>query len=455
MLLALLIIVHCISLVQVHGASCTSTKLPIQLRVALRGPNGVTISWATSGNSGSNDTPSPQVQYSTNSTLLNSVLSAIGTTSSYTTTSFFHNVGLLNLASSTKYYYRTVATTLCVNQSNIYSFTTAPAAGNSNPVTITFVADLGASSILDSGGAAGTIKALNQIASSTNFFVHNGDISYADDYYFIFQSYETIWNNFQNNIENITAQNIYMTGPGNHEVTCNQLGDSNCAGNPARNFSAYLNRFRMPGNESGGYQNLWYSFDYGLVHVVVINTETDFPNAPAGPGTTLNGGNFEGTTGQLTWFQNDLKNANANRAKVPWIVVTGHRPFFSSVPTTLPGNCSACGTAFIPYILQYNVDIYIAGHVHWYERLYPININGIAVANNYTNTTGFIHITNGAGGASEGAASIQSTIAASAKIVTGYGYSQLQILNRSTAVLSFYSSSTSKIADTVNIIRPH
>jgi hypothetical protein len=264
--------------------------------VALRGPGGITISWSTSGTSGSNDTPNPQVQYSTSSTLINSVLSAIGTTSNYTTTSFFHNVPLLNLSPSTKYYYRTVATTGCVNQSNIYSFTTPPAAGNSNPVNITFVADLGASSILDLSGASNTIKALNQVASTTNFFVHNGDISYADDYSFIFQSYETIWNNFQNNIENITAQNIYMTGPGNHEVTCNQLGDSYCGSSTARNFSAYLNRFRMPGNESGGYQNLWYSFDYGLVHVVVINTETDFPNSPSGPGTSLNGGNFEGLT---------------------------------------------------------------------------------------------------------------------------------------------------------------
>jgi hypothetical protein len=442
--------------VQVHGASCTSTA-PIQLRVALRGPNGITISWSTSGTSGSNDTPSPQVIYGTSSTLLNGVSSTIGTTSNYTTASFFHNVPLLNLSPSTKYYYRTVAAT-CVNQSSIYSFTTPPAAGNSNPVTITFVADLGASSILDLSGAAATIKALNQIASSTNFFVHNGDISYADDVYFIGGTYEGIWNTFQNNMQNITAQNIYMTGPGNHEVTCNQNGDSKCltsANIPYRNFSAYLNRFRMPGNESGGFQNLWYSFDYGLVHVTVINTETDFTNAPAGPNTTLNGGNFEATGGQLAWFQNDLQTANANRANVPWIVVTGHRPFFSSVTTTVQGNCSACGTAFIPYILQYNVDIYIAGHVHWYERLYPINANGIAVAHNYTNTTGFIHITNGAGGASEGSASLSSSIAASAKVVTGYGYSQLQILNRSTAVLTFYSTSSSKSEDSQTIIRPH
>jgi acid phosphatase len=197
-----------------------------------------------------------------------------------------------------------------------------------------------------------------------------------------------------------------------------------------------------------GYQNLWYSFDYGLVHVVVINTETDFPSAPSGPNTALNGGNFEGLTGQLNWFQNDLSNANANRANVPWIVVTGHRPFYASVPTTGAASCSACASAFIPSIIQYNVDLYISGHIHWYERLYPINANGTVVANNYTNTSGFIHITNGAGGAAEGSASVGSKISASAKIVTGYGYLQLQIINAST-------SNSNTLSDSVNITRHH
>lgn len=30
--------------------------------------------------------------------------------------------------------------------------------------------------------------------------------------------------------------------------------------------------------ESGGTDNMWFSFDYGLVHYVQISTETDFPN---------------------------------------------------------------------------------------------------------------------------------------------------------------------------------
>jgi len=213
----------------------------------------------------------------------------------------------------------------------------------------------------------------------------------------------------------------------------------------------------MPGDESGGYKNLWYSFDYGLVHVVVINTETDFPDAPSGPGTLLNGGNFQGVTGQLAWLQNDLLNANASRDRVPWIIVTGHRPLYGSSETlALAGdNCPACVAAFAPLLLQYKVDMYIGAHVHWYERLYPVDINGTKVANDYTNSPGLIHITNGAGGGPEGLAKIKKVLPASAKIVTEYGYTKLQVTNGSYIRVSFFSADSNQELDSVDIVRDH
>jgi hypothetical protein len=459
MLFALFIVVQCISLGQVHGLFCLFSSSPSQFRVALAGANGVTISWTTNGYFGSNDTPNPQVKYSTSSTLLNPVSSQIGTTSNYDPTSFFHNVALSNLSPSTKYYYQIAASPSCVAQSGIYSFTTAPAPGNLNAINISFVADLGNNNLVNGGAASQTINALLQAAQNTNFFIHSGDISYADDYGLLlpFSFYEQTWNTWQNNVAGVTANNIYMTAPGNHEVTCFQLGDQFCLTDTYRNFSAYLNRFRMPGDESGGYKNLWYSFDYGMVHVVVINTETDFPNAPSGPGTTLNGGNFQGLTQQVAWFAADLQAANANRAQVPWIIVTGHRPFYGSLPQlpAVPGNCNACSSAFEPYILQYNVDFYFCGHVHWYERLYPIDANGNPLATNYNNQPGPIHITNGAGGAAEGKATVSSTISASAKIVSAYGYTRLELKDASNARLSFVDSSTLQEADSVDIVRNH
>lgn len=47
-------------------------------------------------------------------------------------------------------------------------------------------------------------------------------------------------------------------------------------------FNAYNARFRMPSLESGAAHGtaMWFSFNLGPVHWVVIDTETDFPEAP-------------------------------------------------------------------------------------------------------------------------------------------------------------------------------
>jgi hypothetical protein len=61
----------------------------------------------------------------------------------------------------------------------------------------------------------------------------------------------------------------------------------------------------MPSESSGGVLNMWYSFNYGPVHFVQINTETDYPGAPNDQYTygTGNGGFGD----QLAWLEADLK----------------------------------------------------------------------------------------------------------------------------------------------------
>lgn len=57
-------------------------------------------------------------------------------------------------------------------------------------------------------------------------------------------------------------------------------------------------------------------------------------------------------------------------------------------------------------LLKYEVDVYIAGHIHWYERLYPLGANGTidtsSIVDNstfYTNPGKSItHLINGAAG---------------------------------------------------------
>lgn len=97
--------------------------------------------------------------------------------------------------------------------------------------------------------------------------------------------YESILNDFYDEMTPITSYKPYMVGPGNHESNCDNGGTTDATRNitytdsicmpDQPNFTGYRNHFRMPSAESGGTGNIWYSFNHGMVHYVQLNTETD------------------------------------------------------------------------------------------------------------------------------------------------------------------------------------
>lgn len=201
--------------------------------------------------------------------------------------------------------------------------------------------------------------------------------------------------------------------------------------NTVRNFTAYQHRFSAPGAESGGVGNFWYSFDYGLAHFIALDGETDYPDSPewpfardiaegsnpnethptldetfvtdSGPFGKIDGDRIDDNTAyeQYQWLVKDL--ASVDRAKTPWVIAMSHRPMYSSETSSYQEYVRA---AWQDAFLKYGVDVYIAGHIHWYERLFPVGANGTvdqaSVINNntfYTNPGKSItHIINGAAG---------------------------------------------------------
>ena len=53
-----------------------------------------------------------------------------------------------------------------------------------------------------------------------------------------------------------------MTNVGNHEAYYN--------------YTVYRNRFRMPGPESGGFENFWFSFNTGPVHWISMSSQVSY-----------------------------------------------------------------------------------------------------------------------------------------------------------------------------------
>lgn len=466
--------------VNVDGLRCQK-RAPEQIRVAIRDVNLVTISWKTYGYpNGSDDTPQPYVEYNTDGDFLHHyVNTSTGSSTIYDklqNISWFHNC-IMAVNFSQKYYYRIPAGE-CVDQSGIYAFTAQPNASDPKPINITIFGDLGYVNDLNKGAPNKTIRALINVANSTSFFMHIGDISYADDKATsptIAADYEALWDSFQQQVQPVTTTKFYMTAPGNHEVTCTQYGDSICTGHHIapwdkkyvpiisqyRNFSAYMNRFYMPGGDgqsNSSYRNLWYSFDFGLEHIVIINTETDFPSAPSVHPNKLNATNFAPDGAQINWLIKDLKAATDKRKLVPWIIVAGHRPFFGSKPSPpSSNNCPECKSAFSDILFQFKVDFYFCGHVHWYERLFPVDSDGKCPPEgcSYINQTYPIHVTTGAGGAPEKAQhmEIHNKFPTSAYYNSTYGYSQLQIQDANHCELIFYDSVRQNITDRVKISR--
>lgn len=200
--------------------------------------------------------------------------------------------------------------------------------------------------------------------------IHIGDISYADNFSRREGNNSYIWVEYMNKIRRIISRIPYMVLPGNHEIQFE--------------FGAYLNWLKMPYQESGSNSPFWYSFDYMGVHFSMFSTEHDV---------------HQGSI-QYQWLVRDLEKANANRDKVPWVLALAHRPLYCSSHNA---NISCKSMAvklrseLENLLLKQKVDVYVSGHVHHYERSYPV-VDHVVSSWNYHNPKAPVHLINGAGG---------------------------------------------------------
>jgi len=351
-----------IRLVTIAIAHLATTFSVQQVHISYGESDSKTTSISISWKSDPND-PNPSVSYGTSQNNLN-MQAAVKRSCTYFTSGPHKHVLISGLDFEKKYYYRINGMT------SVKSFTTAPSAKSTNPFTISLFGDLGAGTTGDD-----TRARLQQLKSSVKWFLHVGDIAYADDAYKHNMDYDTVYDGFMKSIEGIAAEYPYMVTQGNHDSEnpapkC--LQDANCKSGMG-NFAAYNCRWQTPGREHRGH-NMWYSFDFGPIHFVSINTETDFHNAPEEhigncKKCAIPAGSFGRTTDEyLNWLKADLEAANKNRKERPWIIVYGHRPFYVLEGTKAwePELVASTGALVGQY-----ADIYITGHVHYYSRGIP------------------------------------------------------------------------------------
>ena len=168
----------------------------------------------------------------------------------------------------------------------------------------------------------------------------------------------------------------------------------------------------------------WFSLDLGLIHFVVLDLSPGPPAVFAGE--------------QLAWAAADLAAADANRASVPWIVVTSHYPLYSAVfegrasaawyagetaehdrsgdgtpwsampsfetcadgdptCTTVREMVDEAASTLGALLDEHHVDIYAAGHVHAYSVTWPL-YGGQVTNRSLVDPKGTIHLVEGNGG---------------------------------------------------------
>jgi hypothetical protein len=333
--------------VEIHQSSGTSSDVSFDLRLiasdspptasVTRGPylqtgtpTSVVVKWRT------NVATDSRVRYGASAA---SLTSEVGSSTSTTE----HEVTLSGLLPATTYYYSVgTSTGALTGGDGATFFVTSPQTGVSTPSRVWVLGD--------SGTANSNAQAVRNAyyaftgATHTNLWLMLGDNAYdtgtdANYQAAVFDMYPEM-----------LRKSVLWSTIGNHDTAQST--------NPPPSLP-YFSIFTLPTNgEAGGTASgteRYYSFDYGDVHYICLDSMTS-DRSPTGP--------------MLTWLRNDLASTNSK-----WIVAFWHHP-----PYTKGSHNSDTETQLVemrqnalPILEEGGVDLVLTGHSHSYERSFLID----------------------------------------------------------------------------------
>jgi hypothetical protein len=258
-----------------------------------------------------------------------------------------HVVALNGLQPGTRYDYTVRSGSVLAGGANSY-LRTAPSPGFGTPLRLLVWGDSG------TGTATQMAVAAVLDAQTADFGLHVGDIIYpsgeASNYN---PRYFTPY-------APLVAHTPVWAIPGNHDVG---------------NAQTFLDTWHLPTNPVTGSER-FYSFDYGDVHCIGLDTNQAF------------------TSAILSWIAADL-DASTRR----WKFVFFHHTMYSC--GSYHGSSSSLIATLGPLFDAHGVDMVFYGHDHHYERSYPMRANQpVSQAQNpdYTAPGGTIYVISGAAG---------------------------------------------------------
>lgn len=278
-----------------------------------------------------------------------------------------HTVNITGLDAFTEYYYAVSdGSTVLAGADENHRFRTSPIIGTVQPIRAWVIGDFG----------KGNQK---QIDVKQSFLDHVGDdmpdmwLWLGDNVYdngtdeeYSTKVFDSIYG-----YSEIFPRVPFMPTPGNHDY--GSVLDLVTGANPPTHDGPYFDIVDVPKNgEIGGVPSnyeLYYSFDYGNVHFMSLNSEVGSvtPFSPswdwtgANPLYSFNGSPF------TEWIEADLA-ANDK----PWVVAYIHQPPYTDGSHESTAfyevYMQAVRENIIPILESHGVDLLLAGHSHVYER---------------------------------------------------------------------------------------
>lgn len=315
----------------------------------IRGPylqkatfDGITICWRT------DSAVASHVRYGTSQ-------GSLGQSFTDPTPKTEHRVELAGLQAYTDYYYAvgTPATDFAGDDS-LHQFRILPPVGSTPPVRIWAIGDFGKDNVEKNMVRDAYVDEANATGKA-DVWLWLGDNAYNDGTDAEYQ--QKVFHN-SNGFAPVFPNTVFWPTPGNHDYN-----SVNLFAPPPQHTGPYYDIVEVPANgECGGLASgyeLYYSFDYGNVHFLSLNSEL----------TTWT----SSSTSQLAdWIRDDLA-----QNTLPWVVAYFHQPphskgshdsdDFWEIPMSFMRN------TMMPILETGGVDLILAGHSHVYERSYLVD----------------------------------------------------------------------------------
>ncbi|HYR91210.1 MAG TPA: metallophosphoesterase [Terriglobia bacterium] len=260
-----------------------------------------------------------------------------------------------NLTPNTEYFYKAFVGGATVLGGGDLRFRTA------GPGPFNFFV-LGDSGVGDSGMGNSEhqfLIARQMLAEKPSMVVHVGDVAYPNG------THELYGRNHFNYYYASMGSVPFFPTPGNHDYS-------------VPGAAPYMAVHSVPSdNVPFADRGRYYSYDWGNVHFVSLDSNLSLERAAAGAGQ------------MLRWLNNDLQTTRQF-----WRVVYFHHPPYGGGPNQNDTPCRLIREQVVPILETHGVQVVFSGHEHSYQRSHPMRKGGIVAPD-----TGINYFVAGGGGA--------------------------------------------------------